>query len=95
MQRAWLSQALCIGGCDWIGLEADEANFPAWIVDCEKPNPFAANADIVNVDTEHFQTIFQLFQGEVVLVYHDCVSLLGELTDCELTDCELSNEVDL
>ena len=56
------------------GLETNPIVLGAGIVDRDKPNFLATNADVGHVDAQHFQAAFELFQGEIVLVYHDSVS---------------------
>ena len=52
-------------------LEADPAVLDTGIVDRPPENPLATSADVGDDDAEHFQTIFQLFQVEVFLRYHE------------------------
>jgi hypothetical protein len=52
-------------------LEADEFQFKTGVVNRPPENFLAAGADVRDVDAEHFQAIFELFEGEVVLVQHD------------------------
>ena len=58
-------------GCCLYGLEADPAILDARIVDSPPENPLATGADVGDDDAEHFQAIFQLFQVEVFLRYHE------------------------
>lgn len=53
------------------GLDPDPAPLDAGIVDGDPQNLFAAGCHIRDVDPQHLQPIFQLFQGEVVLVQHE------------------------
>jgi hypothetical protein len=57
-------------------LEANAIILDTGVRNCDEPNTLVAGADVGNVDTKHFQTILKLFQGEVILVQHDWVSLL-------------------
>ena len=58
-----------------VRLDPDPAPLEAGIVDGPPEDFLAASADVRDVDPQCFQTLFQLFQGEVVLVQHDCLSL--------------------
>jgi len=53
------------------GLEADDPNFPTGVGEGHPVKFLAANADVGYVDAKHFQAVFQLFQGEVILGQHD------------------------
>ncbi len=59
---------------DGNGLEAVAIVFPAGIRDGKDPHSFVAGADVGNVDAELFQTAFQLFDGEILIVQHNCFS---------------------
>jgi hypothetical protein len=52
-------------------LEADEFQFNAGVVNRPPKHFRAAGADVRDVDAEHFQAIFELFEGEVILGQHD------------------------
>ena len=54
-------------------LEADAAILEARKGHGEEPDFLVAGTDVGHVDAKHFQTFFQLFQGEIVLVQHDKV----------------------
>ena len=49
-------------------LEADAVVLDAWIGDGDEPDFLVACGDVRNVDAEHFQAFFELFNGEVILV---------------------------
>ena len=55
-------------------LEAIAGIFPARIGDGKDPDSFVASADVGNRDTELFQAGFQGFDGEFLIVQHDCFS---------------------
>ena len=50
------------------GLEAVASIFPARVGDGEDPDPLVASADVRNRDAELFQTTFQCFDGEILIV---------------------------
>ena len=52
-------------------LETEPAILDAWVVDGPPEDFLAASADVGDDDAEHFQAVFQLFQGEVFLRYHE------------------------
>ena len=52
-------------------LEADPAILDTGIVDGPPENALATGADVGDDDAKHFQAVFQLFQGEVFLRYHE------------------------
>lgn len=54
-------------------LEADPAILNAGIVDRPPEYLLAASADVRQIQTQGFQTLFELFQGEVILGQHDRV----------------------
>ena len=54
-------------------LEADAAILDARIGHGDEPDFLVAGADVGQVETKHFQTFFQLLQGEIILVQHDRV----------------------
>ena len=51
-------------------LEADAVVLDARIGNRDEPDFLVAGADIRNVEAEHFQAFFELFDGEIVLVQH-------------------------
>ena len=52
-------------------LDPDPAELDARVRDVDEPDPFVAGGDIWDVNPEHFQAFFELFQVEIVLVQHD------------------------
>lgn len=58
-------------------LEANAIILDTGIRNGDKPDLLVAGADIGHVDTEHFQAIFQLLQGEVILGQHDRSPFVG------------------
>lgn len=56
------------GVCRGRNLDPDPAPLDAGIVDGDEDNPLAAGGQVRHVDPQGFQTIFELFQGEVILV---------------------------
>jgi hypothetical protein len=53
------------------GLDPNPAPLEAGVVDGPPKHFLAARADVGDVDPQRFQTLFELFQGEIVLVQHD------------------------
>jgi hypothetical protein len=58
----------CIEG---LALEANPVVLDAGIRNSDEPNFLVASADVGDVDAQGFQTSFQLFDGEVLIVRHD------------------------
>ncbi|MEZ4681199.1 MAG: hypothetical protein R2932_43995 [Caldilineaceae bacterium] len=55
------------------GLEADAVVLDTRIRNGDEPDFLVAGADVRDVEAEHFQAFFELFDGEVVLMQHDGV----------------------
>ena len=51
-------------------LETKAVVLDAWIGNRYKPDPLVTDGGVGNVDAEHFQSFFELFQGEIVFVQH-------------------------
>ena len=59
-------------------LDPDPAPFDARVRNVDEPDLLVAGGDIRDEDPEHFQTFFELFQGEIVLVQHDGLLLIDK-----------------
>ena len=53
-----------------VDLEAEAIVLDAGIRNRDEPDFLVTGGDVGNVDAEHFQPFFELFQGEVILVQH-------------------------
>ena len=51
-------------------LEADPVPLDAGIADVPPKYFLATGTDIRDIETEHFQAFFELFDGEIILVQH-------------------------
>ena len=60
------------------GLDPDPTELDARVGDVDEPNPFVAGGDVGDVNPEHFQAFFELFEGEIVLVQHDGLLLIDD-----------------
>jgi hypothetical protein len=50
------------------GLEADAAELDAGIRNRDEPDLLVASADVRDVQAEHFQAFFELFNGEIFVL---------------------------
>lgn len=64
--RYWAE--LLAGIADRCALEAVAIELDTGIGDPYKPDCFVAGTDIRNIDAERFQTAFERFDGEIILV---------------------------